>query len=397
MINRKQYLDKLISFRDKHIIKVITGIRRCGKSTLLQIFRNFLISDGVPPENILSINFEDMEYDELLDYRKLYGFLKEKIPKKGNCYVILDEVQLVNDFQRVVDSFFLDRKVDIYLTGSNAKLLSGEIATLLSGRYVEIEMLPLSFREYYRGKGSGSSVSEVYRDYLENSSFPYTLELDGDKALISDYLNGVFNTIVLKDVVARTRIADVMMLESVIRYLFSNIGNLTSTKKISDSMTSAGRKISTHTVENYIKSLQDSFILYQAKRFDIRGKEYLKTLEKYYVADIGLRFVILGRKNSDWGFILENIIYLELLRRGYKVYIGKVGNLEVDFVAQNNQGIIYYQAALTVRDKSVLERELEPLKKINDDYPKFLLTLDDDPDGDFDGIRKINALKFLLD
>jgi predicted AAA+ superfamily ATPase len=258
-------------------------------------------------------------------------------------------------------------------------------------------MLPLSFYEYWQATGKSENKRIIYRKYLENSSFPYALELEGNQNLIDDYLNGIFNTIVLKDVVARKRISDVMMLESVIRFIFSNIGNLVSIKKISDTMTSRGRKISTHTVESYIQSLMDSFIIHQVRRYDIKGKEYLKTLEKYYVADIGLRFIILGRKNSDWGFILENIIFLELIRRGYKVYIGKAGTLEIDFVASNSRETVYYQVALTVRDKATLERELAPLRKIRDDYPKILLTLDEDPDEDFEGIRKINALNFLLD
>lgn len=396
IISRPQYLDKLISFREKHIIKVITGIRRCGKSTLLQIFRDHLLSHAVSPDQICFINFEDMDNYHLLDFRNLHEYLKSELDQNERSYIFLDEIQLVPDFQRVVDSLYLNRNYDIYLTGSNAKLLSGEFATLLSGRYVEIEMLPLSFKEYSQAVGESINRSVKYRNYLEHSSFPYTLELDQDKDLICDYLNGLFNTVVLKDIVARNRIGDVMMLESVIRYLFSNIGNITSIKKISDTMTSSGKKISTHTVESYIRSLLDSYILHQARRYDIKGKEFLKTLEKYYVADIGLRFVILGRKNADWGFILENIIYLELIRRGFQVYVGKIGNLEVDFVARNSTETVYYQVSLTVREKTTLERELAPLRKIKDDYPKFLITLDEDPDEDFDGIRKINALDFLL-
>ncbi len=397
MINRDQYIESLIAFKDKKIIKVITGIRRCGKSTLLEMFQQYLISQSIDESQIISINFEDMDFDELRDSERLYQYIKENLSEGRNNYVFLDEIQQVDGFQRVVDSLYLNKNIDIYITGSNAKMLSGEIASLLSGRYVEIEMLPLSFREYVDYQGNQNNLAGKYIDYLELSSFPYTLELGENKKLIRDYLSGVYNTVVLKDIIARNRISDVLMLESVIRFLFHNIGNISSIKKISDTMTSSGRKISTHTVESYIKSLMDSYIIYQAKRFDIKGKQYLKTMEKYYVVDIGLRYFLLGSKAVDTGHILENIIYLELRRRGYEVYIGKVDKFEVDFIARNNDGIQYFQVAATVREESTLERELRPLKKIKDDYPKLLLTLDDDPEADYDGIRKKNALKFLLE
>lgn len=397
MIGRNQYIKRLIALKDKKIIKVITGIRRCGKSTLLEIFQQYLLTQDIDEDQIISINFEDMDFDELREVKHLYQYIKENLNKGKKNYVFLDEIQQVDDFQRVVDSLYIKNNIDIYITGSNAKMLSGEIASLLSGRYVEIEMLPLSFKEYVDYQGNQHDLARKYINYLELSSFPYTLELGENKKLIRNYLSGVYNTVVLKDIIARNRISDVMMLESVIRFLFHNIGNISSIKKISDTMTSGGRKISTHTVESYIKSLMDSYIVYQAKRFDIKGKQYLKTMEKYYVVDIGLRFFLLGSKSVDTGYVLENIIYLELRRRGYDVYIGKVENLEVDFIARNNEGIQYFQVAATVRDESTLERELQPLKKIKDDYPKLLLTLDDDPEADFNGIRKKNALKFLLE
>ncbi len=397
MIIRTQYIEKLIAFKDKKIIKVITGIRRCGKSTLLEMFQQYLLTQNIDEGQIISINFEDMDFDELREAEPLYKYIKENLNEGKKNYVFLDEIQQVVNFQRVVDSLYIKKNVDIYITGSNAKMLSGEIASLLSGRYVEIEMLPLSFREYVDYQGNHHDLAGKYTNYLELSSFPYALELGENKKLIRDYLSGVFNTVVLKDIIARNRISDVMMLESVIRFLFHNIGNISSIKKISDTMTSSGRKISTHTVESYIKSLMDSYIVYQVKRFDIKGKQYLKTMEKYYVVDIGLRYFLLGSKAVDTGHVLENIIYLELRRRGYDVYIGKVDNLEVDFIARNNEGIQYFQVAATVRDESTLKRELQPLKKIKDDYPKLLLTLDDDPEADYNGIRKKNALKFLLE
>ncbi len=397
MIRRDSYLEKLISFKDKKIIKVITGVRRCGKSTILEMFQEYLLAHGVDKDQIIAINFEDIDFDEYKEAKQLYKYIKENLINNQQNYIFLDEIQQVEDFQRVVDSLYIKKNIDIYLTGSNAKMLSGEIATLLSGRYVEIEMLPLSFKEYVDYSGDQQELSGKYIDYLEFSSFPYTLELRKNRKLIRDYLGGIFNTIVLKDIVARNRITDVMMLESVIRFLFHNIGNTSSIKKISDTMTSSGRKISTHTVESYIKSLMDSYIVYQAKRYDIKGKQYLKTLEKYYVVDIGLRYFLLGSKALDTGHILENVIYLELIRRGYSVYIGKVNDLEVDFIAMNSNELIYYQVAATVREESTLARELKPFKKIKDNYPKFLLTLDDDPETDYNGIRKKNALKFLVE
>ncbi len=397
MVIREQYLEKLISFRDKKIIKVITGIRRCGKSTLLEMYQQYLLDQGVSEDQIIAINFEDMDFDDLRSVKNLYIYIKSKIQKDKKNYIFLDEIQQVENFQRVVDSYYIKKNMDIYITGSNAKLLSGEIATLLSGRYIEIEMLPLSFKEYVGSSVNKEGLAKKYINYLEFSSFPYTRELGENKRLIYDYLGGIFNTVVLKDIVARNRITDVMMLESVIRFLFHNIGNTFSIKKISDTMTSGGRKISTHTVESYIKGLMDSYIVYQAKRFDIKGKQYLKTLEKYYVVDIGLRYFLLGTKSTDIGHILENIIYLELIRRGYDVYIGKVDNLEVDFIAISQNGMMYFQVAATVREEITLIRELLPFKKIKDNYPKILLTLDDDPETDYNGVVKKNALNFLLE
>jgi len=397
MVIREQYLEKLISFRDKKIIKVITGIRRCGKSTLLEMYQQYLLDQGVSEDQIIAINFEDMDFDDLRSVKNLYIYIKSKIQKDKKNYIFLDEIQQVENFQRVVDSYYIKKNMDIYITGSNAKLLSGEIATLLSGRYIEIEMLPLSFKEYVGSSVNKEGLAKKYINYLEFSSFPYTRELGENKRLIYDYLGGIFNTVVLKDIVARNRITDVMMLESVIRFLFHNIGNTFSIKKISDTMTSGGRKISTHTVESYIKGLMDSYIVYQAKRFDIKGKQYLKTLEKYYVVDIGLRYFLLGSKSTDIGHILENIIYLELIRRGYDVYIGKVDNLEVDFIAISQNGMMYFQVAATVREEITLIRELLPFKKIKDNYPKILLTLDDDPETDYNGVVKKNALNFLLE
>jgi hypothetical protein len=397
MIPRKEYLDFLIRSRDLHIIKVISGVRRCGKSTLFELYRDYLVEQGVDNTQLIFINFEDLEYDSLRDYKSLYEYIKPKLnPDKMN-YIFLDEIQHVSQFERTVDSLFIKKNVDLYITGSNAYFMSGELATLLSGRYIELRMLPLSFKEYCLGDASNISTSEKYKRYLLNSSFPYTVQLTDNRKVLIEYLQGLYNTVILKDVIARYKVTDVTMLEDVAKFLFDNIGNQTSITKVANTMTSNGRKIDPKTVEKYVKALNDSLIIYKAKRYNIKGKQYLKTLEKYYVVDIGLRYMLLGQRNTDVGHILENIIYLELIRRGYDVYVGQVGNLEVDFVAMNEEGIVYYQVAATVREEMTLKRELASLQKINDHYPKFILTLDDDPEADYDGIRRKNALSFLLE
>lgn len=396
-IFRKEFFDRLKGFKDKHLIKVITGIRRCGKSTLMTMFRDYLLNSEISSDQIIYLNFEDFDNLELLDIRKLYAWIKPKIQKEKMTYVFFDEIQNVPDFQRVVDSLFLNPKIDIYLTGSNAYLLSGELATLLSGRYVTIEMLPLSFKEFCSVQSSQLSTTEKYRLYVENSSFPYAVNLLSNKMEVLDYLQGVYSSIVLKDVMERGNITDTKMLESLVRFLFDSIGSPISAKKIADTMTSSGRKTDSKTIEKYISALENSYIVYEAKRYDIKGKQYLKLLEKYYAADIGLRYLLLGSKANDVGHILENIIYLELKRRGYKVFAGKVDNMEVDFVAQTQTGNTYIQVAASVRDQNTLERELRPLQAIKDSYPKFLITLDEDPDCDFEGIKKINAIDWLLE
>ena len=395
MIARTIYLNKLIDLKDKKLIKVITGMRRCGKSILLEMFRDYLLENGVSQEQIISINFEDTDFDDIKDHKALYVYIKERMIANRMNYIILDEIQHVKEFERAVDSLYIKNNTDLYITGSNAYMLSSEIATLLSGRYMEIQMLPLSFKEYISYWGDNADLSRKYRDYLQYSSFPYVLELAQNRNLIRDYLGGIYNTVILKDVVARKNISDVMMLESLIRFMFDNIGNLCSTKKISDMMTSAGRKISTHTVENYISALVDSFILYRARRFDVKGKQYLKTGEKYYVVDIGLRYFLLGNKGVDIGHILENVVYLELLRRGFEVFVGKVGTYEVDFIALNENGVQYYQVSASVRNKETLLNELRGLERISDHNPKYLITLDDDPSVSYNGIRQINILDFL--
>lgn len=396
LIQREEYLNKLIALKDKKIIKVVTGVRRCGKSKLLEMYRKWLLEQGVEEERIVSINFEDLDFEDLTDYKKLHTYLKEHLLKDNMTYIFLDEIQNVEQFPKVVDSLYIKDNVDIYITGSNAHMLSSEIATLLSGRYIQIEMLPLSFKEYMISTGSMNDRGIKYVDYLQNSSFPYTLELEGQSDEIRSYLEGLYNTIVVKDIINHSKISEPRMLKSILKFIFDNIGNPLSSKKIADTMTSSGRRIDTRTVEKYLDALTESYIIYQAKRYNIKGKQYLKTLEKYYVVDIGLRLMLLGSKQIDAGRILENIVYLELLRRGYDVYVGKVDEFEVDFVAQNGKGTTYFQVALSVRDEKTLERELRSLRAIKDHYPKILLTMDDDPEVHYDGIRRINARDWLL-
>lgn len=396
LIQRQEYLNKLIALKDKKIIKVVTGVRRCGKSKLLEMYRKWLLEQGVEEERIVSINFEDLDFEDLTDYKKLHTYLKEHLVKDNMTYIFLDEIQNVEQFPKVVDSLYIKDNVDIYITGSNAHMLSSEIATLLSGRYIQIEMLPLSFKEYMISTGSMNDRGIKYVDYLQNSSFPYTLKLEGQTDEIRSYLEGLYNTIVVKDIINHSKISEPMMLKSILKFIFDNIGNPLSSKKIADTMTSSGRRIDTRTVEKYLNALTESYIIYQAKRYNIKGKQYLKTLEKYYVVDIGLRLMLFGSKQIDAGRILENIVYLELLRRGYDVYVGKVDEFEVDFVAQNGKGTTYFQVALSVRDEKTLERELRSLRAIKDHYPKILLTMDDDPEVHYDGIRRINARDWLL-
>ncbi len=395
MIERKEYLEDLISFKDKNLIKVVTGIRRCGKSTMFELYQDYLRQQGTLDEQIIAVNLESADYRKIRTSESLYEYVEARLlPDKMN-YVFLDEVQQVEHFQEAVDWLYTKKNVDLYITGSNAFLLSGELATLLSGRYVEIKMLPLSFKEYVSAFPGNSNVAVLYMNYLTNSSFPGTLELTR-KQDIRTYLEGIYNTILLKDIVTRKKIADPSMLESIIEFMFDNIGNLCSTTKIANAMTSAGRKISVPTVESYLAALADSYILYKVGRYDIKGKQYLATGAKYYVADIGLRYFLLGSRQTDMGHILENIVYLELLRRGYEVYVGKVGEAEVDFIAINEEGEEYYQVSQTVLDENTLRRELSSLEAIKDHNPKYLLTMDFMPFTSHNGIKQINVLDWLL-
>ena len=407
-IDRKEYLDFLVKSKDRQIIKVVSGVRRCGKSTLFEIYKDFLLENGVAKNQIISINFEDMDYEELTDYKKLYEYIKSKMIEDKKNYIFLDEIQHVDKFEKVVDSLFIKENTDLYITGSNAYFMSSELATLLSGRYIELKMLPLSFKEYYQAKLEyekleqkenriSKTLIQYYNEYIVNSSFPYTLQLDSDLKNIHEYLSGIYNSVLLKDIVARLKISDVMRLESVVKYIFDNIGNLTSLSKIANTLTSMGRKTDAKTIEKYIRGLTDSLLVHEVSRYNIKGKEFLSTLSKYYVTDLGLRQMILGNRNIDMGHILENVIYLELLRRKGNVYVGQFDKNEIDFVVINSNEIEYYQVALTVLDENTLKRELDAFKNIKDNYPKYLITLDDVMvNTDYDGIKVVNALEWLL-
>lgn len=392
-IKRAAYLNQLLKWRDKHVIKIITGIRRCGKSTLMMQFQQMLRDENVSEKQIIYVNLEDLEFEHLKDYRELYRYITARMVSGKMNYVFLDEIQSVESFQKAIDSLFLKENVDIYLTGSNAYLLSGEISTLLSGRYIEIEVLPLSIKEFQ--SSTDSQGEQLYRDYIGSSSFPYTINLSNGTEL-RQYLQGIYSTVILKDILQRSRLQDSDVLERVIRYLADNIGNVTSLKTIADTLTSNGRKSSSHTIENCVNGLLNSYMYFAVSRYDVHGKEHLRVGNKYYLVDIGLRNLLLGIRPNDFGHILENIVYLELRRRGNQVFIGKVGKQGVDFVCLNGEDTAYYQVALSTREESTLQRELSPLEAIKDHYPKYLLTLDADPSSSHNGIKKQNVIDWLL-
>lgn len=398
MIERKEYLDRLIASREKNIIKVVTGVRRCGKSTLFQLYIDYLKSTGVTDDQIISVNLEDIEYEHLLNYKALYGYVKERLQDDKYSYVFLDEIQNCKGYEKAVDSLYLKPNVDVYITGSNAYMLSGELATLLSGRYITIEMLPLSFKEYCDTQaGNEKSLRENFNDYLRFGSFPYIAQLERSSAVVTPYIDGIYNTILVKDVAKREGITDISLLESIARFVASNIGSPISTKKISDTINSSGRRTSVNTVDNYLRALTDSYIFYKADRYDIKGRQLLKTLGKYYIVDTGIRNMLLSSSAADMGHLIENVVFLELRRRGYKVNVGKMLENEIDFVAADLDGRTYYQVSASVLDAGTLARELAPLKKIPDNHPKMLLTLDEVGAGsNYEGIRQVDLLHWLL-
>lgn len=404
MVLREDYLRKLRAWKDEQVIKVVTGVRRCGKSTLLAQYRDMLREEGIPSEQIISINFEELEYEDLLDYQRLYQYLKERLQPNRQTYIFLDEIQRVPSFEKVVDSLYIKENVDVYITGSNAYLLSSDLATLLSGRYIEIAMLPLSFSEYC--EATGLKEERAFAEYMKYGGLPYIAAMEKTDEKVNTYLEGIYNTVIVRDIEERQsrrekdpdkrRIADITLLKSIARYLASVIGSPVSTRSATDYLISGGRKISANTVDDYMAALCESFIFYPVERFDIAGKQLLKVNRKFYVVDLGLRNHILPRRNYDLGFSIENIVYFELLRRGYQVNIGKIGNTEVDFVAQKQDALFYFQVTADMTSEETFEREMRPLKSIRDNYEKTVLTLDRYTTGNYEGIRVVNVLDWLL-
>ena len=405
MVERKEYLRQLASWKDEQVIKVVTGIRRCGKSTLLAQYQDWLRANGISDVQIVSVNFEELEYEELLDYRKLYAYLKERLIPGKTTYIFLDEVQKVADFEKVVDSLYVKPDVDIYITGSNAYMLSGDLATLLTGRYVEIKMLPLSLKEFL----TITQLNEErgFAEYLKCGGLPYIAKMDRTAEKVETYLEGIYNTVIVKDIEDRQarkesepskrKITDISLLKTIAKYLASVVGSPVSIRGITDYLISGGRKVSPNTVDDYVEALTESFIFYPAERFDVAGKQLLKVNKKYYIVDLGLRNHIVPRRNYDIGFSLENVVYFELLRRGYKVMIGKLGSQEVDFVAEKQGEYVYYQVTADMTAQETFEREMRPLKQIRDNYEKVILTADYMTVGNYDGIRVKNLTDWLLD
>ena len=389
----------MIDSKDTEFIKVITGVRRSGKSTLLLMYKDYLVNNGIKEENIIHMNFESAIYDDIKNYKDLYAYVKEKV-KKDKIYLLLDEVQNVESWEKAINSFKVDFNIDIYITGSNAYLLSSELSTLLSGRYIEIKMYPLSFKEYMLFNNyDNKDLENKFNEYLKYGGLPAITMIKGNDELVLSYLNDIYNTIVKKDIIDRNNIKDTALLENIIKYLSNNIGSSVSSTKISDYLNSNKivEKSNHQTIDSYLNMLEKSFIMYKADRTDIRNKSLLKTLGKYYISDTGIRNIILGFRNIDEGHLLENVVYLELLRRGYRVNIGKTNDYEVDFVAENPNDIKYYQVTQSLSNEDVKEREIRSLESISDNYEKTILTMDKSINNDYNGIKVINIIDWLLE
>lgn len=398
MIIREKYLEKLINAKDTEFIKVVTGVRRSGKSTLLLMFKDYLLNNNVKETSIIHINFESAMYDNITNYKDLYEYIRERIKNK-KTYILLDEVQNVDKWEKAINSLNIDFDVDIYITGSNAYLLSSELSTLLSGRYIEIKMYPLSFEEFLLFNNyDKTDIEDKFYEYLKYGGLPAITSIKDKTDLVMSYLNDIYNTIVKKDIIDRNNIKDIALLENIIKFLATNIGSPISSTKISDYLNSNKivSKSNHQTIDNYLNMLEKSFIMYKADRTDIRNKTLLKTLGKYYISDIGIRNTILGFRNIDEGHLLENIVYLELLRREYKVNIGKTGDFEVDFVAENPNQIIYYQVTKSLYNEEVKNREIRSLESIPDNYEKVILTMDKTINNDYNGIKIINLIDWLI-
>lgn len=404
MVQRKEYLEKLIEWKDDDVIKVVTGIRRCGKSTLLMQYQDYLKSIGIEENQIVAVNFEELEFEELCDYKKLYAYIKDRLVADKITYIFLDEIQKVPSFEKVVDSLYVKPNIDIYITGSNAYMLSGDLATLLTGRYVEISMLPLSFSEYMQL--SDKDKESAFADYIKYGGLPFVATMDRTDDKVDTYLEGIYNTVIVKDIEDRQKrqesnsdkrkINDIPLLKTIAKYLSSVIGSPVSLRGITNYLVSSGRKISANTVSNYVDALIESFIFYPAERFDIVGKQLLKANKKYYMVDLGIRNHILPRKYYDLGFSVENIVFFELLRRGCKVTIGKYQENEVDFVAEKRGEFTYIQVTADMVSESTFDREMKPLYAIQDNYEKIVLTLDKLTVGNYDGIKVVNVIDWLL-
>ena len=403
MIPRVQYMERIKAYKDNKLIKVITGLRRCGKSTLLQLFKQDLIDSGIAADHIIDINFELMAFDHIREYREFYKMTRDMIPNTGKCYLLLDEVQQVAGWEKAVNSLSAetDVDVDIYVTGSNAHMLSSDISTLLSGRYVEIRMLPLSFKEFllFKHLPDVMSVEQKFQQYIKYGCLPAITTLFQDDATINEFLRGIFNTVIVKDILARTRNRDVELLEKLVRYVIVNTGNIISYNKISGFLSSQaqGESIKSSTVASYLDALEKAYIVYRVNRFDIKGKEQLKTLSKFYVTDTGIRNMLIGYSdNDDIGHVLETVVYFELLRRGYQVFIGKWYDKEVDFLAIRQNTRKYYQVVFSMINEEVRKREIAPLAAIGDNYDKVILSMDKTYITDYEGILYQNIVDFLL-
>lgn len=397
-IERSQYIDWLMKWKDKWLVKVVSGVRRCGKSTLFEIFREHLRKSGVEQSQIIDLNFESLDYEHLADYRALYDYVNARLDPKKMNYVFLDEIQHVEHFEKAVDSLFIKENVDVYITGSNAYFMSGELATLLSGRCIELKMLPLSFREFCDAEGNqGIARGQLFNQYLTKGSFPFVSDFRLDDQQIKAYLRDLYNTILLNDIVARLNVSDVTTLENITKFLLHNVGSRVSVRKIADTLKSNGQKVDAKTVSKYLRGLTDSLVLYSAPRYNVKGGQLLSTQGKYYAVDIGLRNALVKGREGDIGHVVENVVYLELLRRGYDVYVGDLDDGEVDFVAIKPNETLYYQVAATTLEEATLKRELAPFRKIADNYPKTLLTLDElFGEADYEGVQKRNVLDWLL-
>jgi uncharacterized protein len=400
MIERPSYYDKIAPFVNKPVIKVISGMRRIGKSTFLKLLIASLFKNGVKKENILFINKEIIEFDFISDFQTLYKFVKkELVDKKEKCYLFIDEVQEIRDWERAVNSFLAEDIADIYLTGSNARLFSSELATLLTGRYVEIQMFPLSFKEFleFRHRGDGLNPEAEFSNYLKYGGLPGIHILEFKDEIIFQYINSIYNTILIKDIVSRYKIRDVQLLERIAKFIFDNCGNITTSKKVSDFLKSQHIKIGVQTVQNYIGYLEETFLIKKTNRYDIKGKKYLEFYEKYYSNDTGIRHSLLKYRSDDIAVLLENVVYMELLRRGYSVSVGKVDKFEIDFIAEKTNEKQYFQVSYLLASKETEEREFRPLELVKDNYKKTVLTMDKVWGNERNGIVRKNIIDFLLE